>query len=318
VSRPTLALAVGDALRAGAGRLRAAGCDSPRLDAELLLAEVLGVDRARLLLDGARELTPGEADSLESLVRRRERREPVAYLLGRKPFRRLEVAVDPRVLIPRPETELLVEVGLDLPRGARVVDVGTGSGAVALALKHERPDLRVTGVDASPDALAVARANAARLGLDVAFAQADLLAGAGGPFDAVLANLPYVSPEEWERLPREIHHEPREALVAADGGLAEIRRVIAQAGPAGSSAGERAGGDAAPTAGERTGRSAAPGEGAGAAPSLLAVEVGAGQARAVAAAMRAAGFARVEARRDLAGIERVVVGRGPGGPAPAA
>jgi release factor glutamine methyltransferase len=167
-----------------------------------------------------------------------------------------------------------VEVGLELARGARVVDVGTGSGAVALALKHERPDLYVTGVDSSPEALAVARENAARLGLDVAFARADLLDGAGGPFDAVLANLPYVAPEEWDDLPPEVRFEPRAALVAPDGGLAALRRLVASAG--------------------------AP---------LLALEVGAGQAAAVAEAVRAASYAQVEVRADLAGIDRVVVGR---------
>jgi release factor glutamine methyltransferase len=237
-------------------------------------------------MERGRELTPAEAIAFEELVRRREAREPVAYLLGRKPFRQLEVAVDPRVLVPRPETELLVEVALRLPRDARVVDVGTGSGAVALALKHERPDLRVTGVDASEDALAVAGANSARLGLDVSFHHADLLDGAGGPFDAILANLPYVSPEEWADLAPEIHHEPRGALVAEDRGLAEITRLVASA----------------PSA-----LAAAP-RGRGARAAFLVVEVGAGHADAVADAMRAAGFARVETRPDLAGIPRVVVG----------
>jgi release factor glutamine methyltransferase len=266
-----------DALRAAAGRLAAAGCDTPRLDAEVLLAHALGRDRAWLAREGERALDPAQAERFAGLARRREAREPVAYILGCKPFRHLVVEVDPRVLVPRPETELLVEVGLELAEGARVLDVGTGSGAVALALEHERPDLHVSGADAEEAALAVARGNAARLGLDVDFRRADLLAGAGGPFDAVLANLPYVAPEEWDDLEPEVHHEPRHALVAPDGGLAANRRLVRQA--------------------EATGVP------------LLAVEVGAGQAEAITAAMRAAGFARVDVKPDLAGIPRVVVGR---------
>ena len=134
------------------------------------------------------------------------RREPVAYILGRRAFRDLELVVDPRVLIPRPETELLVEAALALPEGARVIDVGTGSGAVALAVKQERADLEVTGSDVSPDALAVARANTDRLGLAVTWRRADLLTGAGGPWDAVLANLPYVLDPELSQLAPEIKY----------------------------------------------------------------------------------------------------------------
>ena len=266
-----------DALRQATARLDAAGCDTPRLDAEVLLSHVLHTDRLRLVPAPTSRLAPPDAKRFDDLVARREAREPVAYIIGCKPFRRLSVEVDRTVLIPRPETELLVEVGLELPAGARVLDVGTGSGAVALALKHERPDLQVVGADASEPALAVARQNAAHLALDVEFTCADLLAGAGGPFDAVLANLPYVAPDEWDELAPEVHHEPREALVAADDGLAANRRLVRDAGGAGVR--------------------------------LLAVEVGAGQAEAIAAAMRQAGFARVDTRPDLAGIPRVVVGR---------
>ena len=199
-------------------------------------------------------------------------REPVAYLVGSKGFRHIELDVDRRVLVPRPETELLVEAGLELPDGARVVDVGTGSGAVALALKHERPDLDVTATDVSADALAVARANARRLGLDVAFAQADLF---DGDFDAVLSNPPYV--EEGAALAPELGHEPRAALFAGGDGLDVVRRLVARSGERGVA--------------------------------TLAVEVGSGQADAVAELARAAGFATVAKRRDLAGIERVVVAR---------
>ncbi|HEX2087942.1 MAG TPA: peptide chain release factor N(5)-glutamine methyltransferase, partial [Solirubrobacteraceae bacterium] len=206
----------------------------------------------------------------DAVRRRAVRREPVAYIVGRKGFRHLELEVDPRVLVPRPETELLVEVGLELPEGARVVEVGTGSGAVALALKHERPDLHVTGTDASAEALEVARANGERLGLDVTWARADLF---DGEFDAVLSNPPYV--EDAARLAPELAHEPPEALFAGPDGLDVVRRLV-----------ERARGVA-----------------------TLAVEVGDGQADAVAALARAAGFTTVATRRDLAGIERVVVAR---------
>ena len=170
--------AVGDAVAAATATLAAAGCDTPRLDAELLLA--LGArGRPRALADRrlGRRCPRRRGARYDALLARRAAREPVAYILGRKDFRRISLAVDPRVLIPRPETELLVEVGLTLAYGARVIDVGTGSGAVALALKDERPDLDVWGIDVSPDAVAVARANASRLGLDAEFVVGDLLDG---------------------------------------------------------------------------------------------------------------------------------------------
>jgi release factor glutamine methyltransferase len=257
-----------DALAAAEDGLRAAGCDTPRLDAELLLADVLGVDRGSLVSHPERELEPGVARAMMERVRRRLRREPVAYILGRRGFRRIELAVDRRVLIPRPETELLVEIALDLPVGARVHDVGTGSGAVALALKDERPDLVVSASDASPDAVAVARANAARLGLDVEIAPAAGLPG--GPYDLVLANLPYVREDEWETLAPEIRlWEPRDALVSGPDGLAAIRALVAAA-PAGT---------------------------------RLALEHAPGQAAAVRALLD-----RPETLRDLAGRERVTRG----------
>jgi release factor glutamine methyltransferase len=267
---------VREALDSAVVALSAAGVDTPRLDAEVLLAHALGVDRTALVVDRDLRVEGPAVRAFQDAVRRRSvGREPVAYITGVKGFRHIDLHVDGRVLIPRPDTEILVEAALDLPRGARVIDVGTGSGAVALALKDERPDLDVTGTDASPDALAVARANAARLGLDVRFREADLLDGAG-EVDAVLSNPPYV--EDGAPLQPEIErHEPPAALYAGADGLAVIRRLAAQAGAS--------------------------------AARLLALEVGMGQADEVAAVLRDAGFATTETRRDLAGIERVVIGR---------
>ena len=265
---------VGAVLAAGAARLAAAGVDTSRLDAELLLGSVLDVDRGRLVID--RDVTVDRAarDRFEALLVRREAREPVAYILGRRAFRRLELSVDRRVLIPRPETELLVEVGLSLPAGARVVDVGTGSGAVALALKDERRDLVVRGVDVSADAVDVARANASALGLDVEFACGDLLDDVSD-VDAVLANLPYVA--DGAELPPEItRFEPAGALFAGADGLDLVRRLV--------------------------GVVAGPGV------ALLALEIGPEQADEVSGLLWDAGFAEVAVRHDLAGLARVVVG----------
>jgi release factor glutamine methyltransferase len=268
-----------DALDGAITAIGAAGCETPRLDAEVLLAHVLGVERGRLLID--RELTvQGEAvRAFQNAVRRRSvEREPVAYIVGSRGFRRIDLKVDSRVLVPRPETELLVEVGLTLPRGTSVLDVGTGSGAVALALQDERPDLYVAGSDVSAEALDVARSNGLRLGLEVRWLHADLLAGVEDGFDAVLSNLPYVAESERAQLAPEIlRHEPPGALFAGEDGLAAIRALLAQLA------------DRARVC-------------------LVAIEVGAGQAQAVGELMRAAGFTAVRTQRDLAGIERAVVG----------
>jgi release factor glutamine methyltransferase len=273
---PVAEATLGSLLASGTDRLRAVS-STARLDAELLLAQALGVDRVRLIIDRDAQVEGEVRSEFETLLSRREASEPVAYVLGRRGFRRIELAVDPRVLIPRPETELLVEVGVGLPPAASVLDVGTGSGAVALAVALERPDLVVGGVDVSADVVAVARANASALGVAerVAFSVGDLLTGVA-PVDAVLANLPYV--EDDAELPLDVRgFEPALALFGGADGLSVIRRLVAMVGPSW--------------------------------PSLLALEIGESQGAAVAGLVRAAGFDEVSVLPDLAGRDRVVVGR---------
>jgi release factor glutamine methyltransferase len=261
-------LTVRDALDAAVAAVAAAGCETSRLDAELLIADALAVGRAVLHSEPDLPIAGAQARVISERVRRRVAREPVAYILGRQGFRHIELVVDSRALIPRPETELLVEVALELPEGARVHEVGAGSGAVALALLDERPDLVVSASDASPAAVELARLNAARLGVAL-----DLRVEVGlppGRYDLVVANLPYVREDEWPGLQPEIRrYEPREALVSGADGLDAIRSLVQHAAPG----------------------------------TRLALEHAPGQAAAVRSLL-----ADAETRCDLAGRERVTVG----------
>jgi release factor glutamine methyltransferase len=268
-----------DALDGAITAIAAAGCQTPRLDAEVLLAHVLGVPRERLLLDRELLVAGPAVRAFQDAVRRRAvEREPVAYIVGLRAFRGIELSVDARALVPRPESEAVVEAALALPTGASVLDVGTGSGAIALALKHERPDLDVCAGDVSEHALALAGENARRLGLHVRLIAADLLAGVPDEFDAVLANLPYVADGERSALAPEIaRHEPPGALFAGADGLDAIRALAVQLA-------ER----------ERV--------------RFVALEVGAGQAAAVARMLADARFENLAFIDDLSGIERVVTG----------
>jgi release factor glutamine methyltransferase len=266
-----------EALDAAVDALAAAGVETPRLDAELLLAEAMGWDRARLAASPEEGVPADAGRRFGGIVRRRLRREPVAYILGRKGFRSLDLSVDRRVLVPRPETELLVDLALEL-QPARVLDMGTGSGAIALAIAAEMPNCELIATDTSAGALEVARANAERLGLAgrVEFVEA-MLPPQPPPLDLIVANLPYVAEREWAGLEPEVTKwEPREALLAGPDGLDVLRAAIPVA--------------------------------AAVAP-MLALEVGIDQAQAVSEMLFEAGFATVETRADLAGIPRVVWGR---------
>lgn len=265
------------------------GVSSPRLDAELLVAHALGTNRVGLYLRHDAPLTEAERSAVREVLRRRRAGEPVAYILGRREFWGLDLRVDRRVLVPRPETELLVEEALAAlaDEGApwSVVDVGTGSGAVALAVARHRPASRIAALDVSAEALDVARENATRLGLadrvDLWEAEGSAwLAGRPASFDAILANLPYVATAEFPRLQVEVREwEPRGALDGGPDGLRELRRVV----PAAATA-LRPGG-------------------------FLGLEIGADQGEAVVALCGAAGLIGAAVRRDYAGLSRVVTAR---------
>ena len=255
------------------------GIESPRLNIDLLLAHVLGIKRRMdLYMVFDRPLNPKELDTLRDLVKRRSQGVPLQHLLGTVEFYKREFACDGRALVPRPETEQFVErlLKLPLPDDARCVDVGTGSGIIALTLAAERPAFRVQGVDRSGNALGLARDNAARLGLSerVELLQGDLLADLPGPLDLVAANLPYIPAGDIAGLAREVQHDPMMALDGGQDGLGIIARCVAQAH-------------------ERL----APG-------GRLALEIGHDQAARVRELLATAGFTAVESVRDYQEVER--------------
>jgi release factor glutamine methyltransferase len=268
---------LGEVLAGAADYLAARGVDSPRLDAERLLSRALGLARMELYTQHDRPLNDDERTRARELVKRRGAREPLAYVLGDWDFRRLTLRTDARALVPRPETEVLVDRCLALLEDAeapRVLDVGTGTGAIALALKQEFPDARVTATDASPDALELARENATANGVEVDFVQTDLLAGVEGRFELIVSNPPYVLPSELDAHEPEVRDwEPRAALV--DDGQTD--RLV--------------------------------GDATRALDGWLVLEVHAEQAARVAALLESAGYDGVHVTLDLAGRERIVEGR---------
>jgi len=280
---------LGEVLMLAADYLRRRGSPSARLDAEVLLAHVLGFTRLDLYVQFDRPLMERELAPFRDMIRRRARGEPVAYLVGEREFRSRPFAVNPAVLIPRPETELLVETALEALADAEpgwVVDVGTGSGAIAVTLALEAPSHTVAAVDVSAEALDVARTNARRYGVEnaITWLQGDLLApvAAAGcaPLTAVVSNPPYVATADWERLDATVRdYEPRLALDGGEDGLRVIARLIAESAA-----------------------HLAPG-------GFLALEIGAGQQAGVARLLAEAGFDRVQWHRDGAGHPRVALAR---------
>ena len=276
-----------EVLRWTIGRFTRHGVESARLDAELLAAQAFGRTRVELYTHFDQPLGDPELSAYRALVQRRLDGESVAYILGRKEFWSLDLLVDARVLVPRPDTETLVEKALELLQGMsadgralRVADIGTGSGALALALKKERPSDEVFALDVSPEALAVAGENAVRLGLDVTLVLGDLVEPLAhlAPFDLIASNPPYIPSRDIAGLSPEVRHEPHLALDGGVDGLALVRHLASDA------------------------RSVLAPNGA------LVMEIGAGQAAEVMEILRSHGYARIGSRRDLAGIERVVFG----------
>jgi release factor glutamine methyltransferase len=273
-------LTLGEVLRRSTDHLARSGSETPRLDAERILAHALGVERIELYMHLDRPLDPGELQAARELVARRAGREPLQYVLGEWGFRRLTLTVDRRALIPRPETEVVVErclallAGLEAPR---VLDVGTGSGAIALAIADEHPGARVTGIDASPEALSLAGENASRTGLAIELVQRDLFDGLPeGPWALVVSNPPYVDPDDRSQLAPEVAEwEPAIALFGRDAMGAVARAALPLLAPGGA----------------------------------LVLEVGDGQAEGVTALLESLGYGDVGVTPDLAGRDRVVEGR---------
>jgi release factor glutamine methyltransferase len=272
-----------DVIRWTAARFGERGLATPRLDAELIVAHVLALPRIQLYVQSDRPLLATELADIRALIKRRQAGESVAYLVGKKEFWGLELAVDARVLVPRPDTETLIEEArarLEGVEAPRIADVGTGSGALAVTLAKLRPDAVVFASDVSAGALEVARGNAERLGVAVTFLEGDLAAPLlpHAPFRLIVANLPYIPSADLAALPPEVRAEPTLALDGGADGLDLVRRLI----------------------GAATALLAAGG--------ALALEIGAGQAAATSALLAAAGFVALSVRPDLAGVERVVAG----------
>ena len=268
-------------LQSTTGYFKKHGVESPRLNAEHLLAHALKRKRIELYLEFERELTEEELAPLRDLVRRRGQGEPLQHLLGTVEFAGRVFVCDKRALVPRPETEQLVELLKSrIPHPAsRILDVGTGSGVIALSLAAKFPEAGVVATDVSDDALALARENAARLGVEVTFAKGDLLDGIAGNFDLIVANLPYVAAVDRGALSREVRHDPEVALFGGERGDEIVRKLI----------------EAAPA-------SLKPG-------GLLALELGLGQADDLAALMAEKNYHDIKAEADYAGVTRFLFGR---------
>ena len=270
---------IGEELRRAEALFADAGVPTPRTDAELLVGHAVGLSRSELALQRDRRLTAEELASMDTLIARRVTREPLQYVLGEWGFRRLTLTVDRRALVPRPETEVVVARCLELLAGReqpRILDVGTGSGAIALALADEHPGSRVVGIDASVEALALAHENVARTGLAVELRQHDLFAGLpAGPWDLVVSNPPYVAPDELGGLEPDVRDwEPREALVGTGATEAVAAGALHVLEPGGA----------------------------------LVLEVGDGTAPSVGELLSELGYRDVRATPDLAGRDRVVEG----------
>ena len=279
-------VSVAQARRAVTEQFRAAQIDSPELDARVLIAHALGLDHAALAGAATQHLSDLSADQIERLAARRRAGEPVARIIGTRELWGLPIAVTPAVLVPRPETETVVELALTLidrdgprTRPLRIADLATGSGAILLALLSELPNAQGVGTDIASDALAVARRNADQLGLEgrATFLISDYGTALQVPFDLVVSNPPYVASADIATLAREVReHDPRHALDGGADGLAGYRAIAADAPRLLGRAGD------------------------------LVVEIGAGQERAVAAIFQAAGLAIIETRHDLSGMARAL------------